>query len=78
MLFVPLSHRSEREENVCCNFNDVYLMMPELMSQQTIMVSAASNFHVPMQMMMRGLNQISVNLTKTATAIVSTVDWSAS
>jgi hypothetical protein len=47
MLFVPLPRRSEafeRKENVCCNFNDVYLMMPELMSQQTIMVSAASNF----------------------------------
>jgi hypothetical protein len=52
--------------NVCSNFNDVYLMMPELMSQQTIMVEA-SDFHISI-IMMRGMNEISVDSSQTATA----------
>jgi hypothetical protein len=61
----------QRKKNVCCNFNDVY-SMPELMSQQTIMVSVASNFDTLfMQMMMRGMNQI---FAETAIAKVFIVD----
>lgn len=76
-IFVAMKF-SKRKENVCCNFNDVYLMMPELMSQQTIMVKRRqqANFHVSMQMMMRG--QIPRFNQKPQLQKFRTADWSAS
>lgn len=66
----PMENKEEKRKMFALNFNDVYLMMPELMSQQTIMVSVAI---ISMQMVMRGRNQISVDSSETATAKLCTL-----